>query len=89
MSEAYAKALQLDPLVFEAHNSVGTEMQDRSVTDKARYHFEMARIYAHAGKNEMALQYLRRSLEEGFRTGRSWTKRRNSRNCAVPRSSRT
>jgi len=26
----------------------------------------MARIYAKAGKNELALQYLRKSLEEGF-----------------------
>lgn len=67
MSEAYGKALQLDPQVFESHNAVGTEMLDRSITDKARYHFEMARIYAHAGNNDMALQYLRRSLEEGFK----------------------
>jgi hypothetical protein len=37
------------------------------VADRARYHFEMARMYAHAGKNELALQYLRKSLEEGFK----------------------
>lgn len=67
MSKCYAKALEIDPAVFEAHNSVGTTMQDRAVADKARYHFEMARIYAQAGKNEMALQYLRKCLEEGFK----------------------
>jgi tetratricopeptide (TPR) repeat protein len=67
MSKAYAKALELDPKVFESHNTAGTTMQDRAVADKARYHFEMARIYAQAGKNEMALQYLRKSLEEGFK----------------------
>ncbi|HYA16293.1 MAG TPA: tetratricopeptide repeat protein, partial [Bryobacteraceae bacterium] len=66
MSEAYAKALELDPNVFDARNGPGTEMQDRAVEDKARYHFEMAKIYAKAGKNELALQYLRKSLEEGF-----------------------
>jgi tetratricopeptide (TPR) repeat protein len=66
MSEAYAKALELDPTVFDARNGPGTQMQDRAVQDKARYHFEMARIYAKAGKNELALQYLRKSLEEGF-----------------------
>jgi tetratricopeptide (TPR) repeat protein len=66
MSEAYAKALELDPAVFDARTGPGTQMQDRGVEDKARYHFEMARIYAKAGKNEMALQYLRKSLEEGF-----------------------
>jgi tetratricopeptide (TPR) repeat protein len=67
MTKAYAKALELDPNVFEAHGSVGTRMQDRGVADKARYHYEMARMYANAGKNELALQYLRKALEEGFK----------------------
>ena len=66
MSKAYARALEIDPLVFEAHNAVGTMMLDRAVSDRARYHFEMARIYAQAGKSVLALQYLRKSLEEGF-----------------------
>ena len=66
MSESYAKALQLDPAIFEARAGAGTQMQDRAVEDRARYHFEMARVYAKAGKNDIALQYLRRSLEEGF-----------------------
>jgi tetratricopeptide (TPR) repeat protein len=67
MTQAYAKALQLDPDVFETHGSVGTRMQDRGVTDKARYHYEMARMYANAGRNELALQNLRKALEEGFK----------------------
>jgi len=67
MTQAYAKALQLDPEVFEKHGSVGTRMLDRGVADKARYHFEMARMYAASGKNELALQYLRKALEEGFK----------------------
>jgi Tfp pilus assembly protein PilF len=67
MTEAYTKALQIDPDVFEKHGSVGTRMQDRGVADKARYHFEMARMYAISGKNELALQYLRKALEEGFK----------------------
>ena len=67
MSQAYAKAIQLDPSVFDSHNSLGTTMQDRSVGDKARYHYEMARIYAGAGNKVLALQYLRKSLEEGFK----------------------
>ncbi len=67
MNDAYTKALQLDPDVFEKNGSVGTRMLDRGVTDKARYHFEMARLYAGTGKNELALQYLRKALEEGFR----------------------
>jgi tetratricopeptide (TPR) repeat protein len=67
MTQAYTKALQLDPDVFEKHGSVGTRMQDRGVTDKARYHFEMARMYAGTGKNDLALQYLRKALEEGYK----------------------
>jgi tetratricopeptide (TPR) repeat protein len=67
MTQAYTKALQLDPDVFEKHGSVGTQMQDRGVADKARYHFELAKMYAVSGKNDLALQYLRKALEEGFK----------------------
>ena len=67
MIAAYQKAIELDPNVFEHHGLVGTEMQDRNVSDRARYHYEMARIYAKTGKNDLALQYLRRSLEEGLK----------------------
>jgi tetratricopeptide (TPR) repeat protein len=67
MTNAYQKALDLDPQVFEHHGIVGTELQDRTVADRARYHYEMARIYAKSGNNELALQYLRRALEEGLK----------------------
>lgn len=67
MSKAYARALELDPNVFETHGSVGTRMLDRSVADRARYHYELARMYANAGKNDLAMQYLRKALEEGFK----------------------
>jgi tetratricopeptide (TPR) repeat protein len=67
MTKAYTRAIQLDPDVFETHGAVGTRMLDRSVADKARYHYEIARMYATAGKNELAIQYLRKALEEGFK----------------------
>jgi tetratricopeptide (TPR) repeat protein len=67
MAQAYTKALQLDPDVFEKNSSVGTRMMDRGVADKARYHYELARLYAGTGKNDLALQYLRKALEEGFK----------------------
>jgi tetratricopeptide (TPR) repeat protein len=67
MTKAYTRAIQLDPDVFEVHGSIGTRMLDRSVADKARYHYEIARMYATAGKNELAIQYLRKALEEGFK----------------------
>lgn len=67
MMDAYNKAIVLDPDVFEHRGVVGTEMQDRTVADRARYHFELARLYAKMGKEDLALQYLRRSFEEGFK----------------------
>ena len=67
MTKAYTRAIQLDPDVFETHGSVGTRMLDRSVEDRARYHYEIARMYATAGKNDLAIQYLRKALEEGFK----------------------
>ena len=67
MSEAYQKALALDPEIFERRGTVGTELQDRSVTDRARYHYELARLYAKSGKSELALQYLRKAMEEGLK----------------------
>ena len=68
MAKAYAKALELDKDVFEQRGgTAGTRMQEKSVGDRARFHYEMARTYAKAGNNELALQYLRKALEEGFR----------------------
>lgn len=67
MMQAYDKAIELDPDIFEHRGYTGTQVQDRTVEDRARYDYELARIYAKLGKNELALQYLRHSLEEGFR----------------------
>ena len=67
MFNCYKTALELDPMVFEHRNSFGVVLQERTVTDRARYHYELARMYAHTGQNELALQYLRKSLEEGFK----------------------
>lgn len=67
MTKAYTRALQLDPDIFDAHGTVGTRMLDRSVADRARYHYELARLYAGAGKDQEALEYLRKALEEGFK----------------------
>jgi tetratricopeptide (TPR) repeat protein len=67
MNKAYLKALELDPDIFEHRGSVGTELQDRSVADRARFHYELAKMYAVKGKNDLALQYLRKALEEGLK----------------------
>jgi tetratricopeptide (TPR) repeat protein len=67
MTEEYQTALRLDPDVFEHRGSFGQVLQDQSVEDRAKFHYSMATIYAKGGRNELALQYLRKALEEGYK----------------------
>ena len=64
---AYRKALELDPEVFEHRSSYGVLLQERSVEDRARYHFFLAQAYASSGNLEKSIEYLRKALEEGFK----------------------
>jgi pentatricopeptide repeat protein len=64
---SYEKALSLDPEVFEHRNTYGVLLQERSVEERAKFHFYLARAYAKAGNTERALQYLRKALEEGLK----------------------
>jgi tetratricopeptide (TPR) repeat protein len=64
---SYQTAMQIDPDVFERHGNVGVILEERSVEEKAKYHFYLAKLYAKGGRNDLALQYLRKSLEEGFK----------------------
>jgi Flp pilus assembly protein TadD len=65
--EEFRVALQLDPNVFEHHSSYGVMLQERSVEDRAKFHYSMAALYAQGGRAELALQYLRKALEEGYK----------------------
>jgi len=66
-SECMQTALRLDPEVFEQHGSVGQILEETSIEERAKYHFYQAKVYAKAGRNDLALQYLRKALEEGFK----------------------
>lgn len=66
-TKTYQTALQLDPQVFERHSNYGVLLEERSVTERAKYHFYVAKLYAKEGRNELAIQYLRKALEEGFK----------------------
>jgi tetratricopeptide (TPR) repeat protein len=66
-SEAFQTALRLDPEVFEHHNTQGVLLQERSVEERAKFHFYLAKTYARVGKNDQALIYIRKALEEGFK----------------------
>jgi tetratricopeptide (TPR) repeat protein len=66
-TEDYQVALNLDPEIFEHHGTFGQMLEERSIEDRARYHFELAKLYAKSGRNGLALQNLRKSLEEGYK----------------------
>ena len=66
-TESYQTAMKLDPDVFEHHSSMGVMLEERSVEERAKYHFYLAKLYAKDGRNDLAIQYLRKSLEEGFK----------------------
>jgi tetratricopeptide (TPR) repeat protein len=65
--EAWTKALSLDAEVFEHRSSQGVLLQERTVGERAKFHYHIAKLYAKAGLNERALLYMRKSIEEGFK----------------------
>jgi tetratricopeptide (TPR) repeat protein len=67
-TKAYERALELDPQVFEHRGTgAGTVLQERSVEERAKFHYFLAKAYAKSGSSELALQYIRKALEEGFK----------------------
>ncbi len=66
-SQEYVEALRIDPDVFERRSTQGSAVQDQTVEERAKYHYYVAKTYAQAGVKDRALQYIRKSLEEGFK----------------------
>jgi tetratricopeptide (TPR) repeat protein len=66
-ADAFQTAMTLDPEVFEHRSSVGVMLEERNVEERAKYHYYVAKLYAKNGRDELALQYLRKALEEGFK----------------------
>src|SRR4029077_16312904 len=66
-TETFQTALKLDPDVFEHHSTYGVLLQERSVEERAKFHYYVAKMYAKDGRNELAIQYLRKALEEGLK----------------------
>jgi tetratricopeptide (TPR) repeat protein len=65
--EDYQTAVHLEPDIFEHHGTFGQILEERSVEERAKYHFYLARLYAKQGRNELAIQNLRKALEEGLK----------------------
>ena len=66
-AETWQQALALDPDVFENRSTRGVLLQEKSVEERAKFHYYMAKMYAKSGSNERALLYIRKALEEGFK----------------------
>jgi len=64
--QEYQEAIRLDPNIFEARGSGGAVLEESNVENRARYHYEIAKMYAQAGRADLAIQYLKKALEEGF-----------------------
>ena len=63
----FRKALEIDPRIFERNERVGTMMQDRTVENHGLFFFMMAKEYAQLGDAEHCADYLRKSLDEGYK----------------------
>jgi tetratricopeptide (TPR) repeat protein len=65
---SFRQALAMDPQLFE-HNSSrnGSILQDRTVGDRGRFYFLLAKSYVEAGNLERCLIYLRKAKDEGYK----------------------
>lgn len=64
--EQYSIALQLDPTMAEHAGAMGVTAHMLSPADRARYCFEMARVYAERGDETNMLRNLTMASEAGF-----------------------
>ena len=65
---SFRQALALDPQLFEHTSSKsGSILQDRSVSDRGRFYFLLAKSFAEAGNLERCLIYLRKAKDEGYK----------------------
>jgi tetratricopeptide (TPR) repeat protein len=64
---SFRLALAKDPQLFE-HNSSknGSLLQDRSVSDRGRFYFLLAKSFAESGNLERCILYLRKAKDEGY-----------------------
>ena len=64
---SFQRALELDPQVFERIGGHGVLVEQRDTAERGKFDFYLARLYARSGKNQLALQYLRKAMEWGFK----------------------
>lgn len=65
---SFRKALAMDPQLFDNNGSRnGSVLQDRTVGDRGKFYFLLAKSYAEAGNLERCLIYLRKAKDEGYK----------------------
>lgn len=65
---SFRQALVLDPQLFERSSSrTGSILQDRSVGDRGKFYFLLAKSFAEAGNLDRCLVYLRKAKDEGYK----------------------
>jgi tetratricopeptide (TPR) repeat protein len=64
---AFAKAMALNPHVFEHHAGFGTVIQQRTSDDPGMLYFLLAKSYAVAGDAERCAHYLVMARDEGYK----------------------
>lgn len=65
---AFRQALSLDPQLFErAGSRTGSVLQDRSVGDRGRFYFLLAKSFAQSGDIDRCILYLRKAKDEGYK----------------------
>jgi tetratricopeptide (TPR) repeat protein len=66
---AFQQALKLDPTVLDhGAGRNGSTVQDRSVEDRAKFYFLLAKSFAESGNFERSIVYLRKAKDEGYKT---------------------
>lgn len=73
-SEEFVAALRIDPGIFERRSNAGSTIQDQTVEERAKLHFYFAKSYAATGEKDLAIQYIRKALEEGFKDRQKFLK---------------
>ena len=63
----FQMALEIEPSIFEPNDKAGSTVQDRSVSNHGLFFFTMARVYAQKKDAEHCAEYLRKSLDEGYK----------------------
>ncbi|HKD92287.1 MAG TPA: tetratricopeptide repeat protein [Terriglobales bacterium] len=65
-SDEYQRAMQLDPDVFERRSKLGIQALMLTQSDRAKFNFFLARLYARQGSFDLALKCLRKAMEDGY-----------------------